>query len=286
MFSLSLKHSPTKDTVHQYLTEIGQIKLLTAEQEKELAKKMQQGNQAAKNQLIEANLRLVVCIARRYINRGLPLSDLIEEGNLGLIHAVEKFDPEMGNRFSTYATWWIRQSIERALMSQTRVVRLPVHLVKKQKQVTRMQQKLMQGGNHDPSYDDVAHELALSSQYLYQLMAHDKQELSTDAAINDEQDLFLLETLADEDNKDPVDLIQQEDVTALLEQWLGMLNEREREIIEKRYGLNGHDIMTLESVGESTQLTRERVRQIQLQTIKHLRQHYQKMDLPPEALED
>jgi RNA polymerase nonessential primary-like sigma factor len=272
------------DSIYQYLLEIGQIKLLTPEEEKSLARRMHGGEQEAKNKLIESNLRLVVCIARRYINRGLTLPDLIEEGNLGLIHAVEKFDPENGARFSTYATWWIRQSIERAIMNQARMIRLPVHLAKKHKQYLRTQQKMLQAGDHDPSVNEIAAEMGLTDDYLYELINLDRQEISLDVTINDEQDILLSETLADHSAKDPVDVIQAQDLHKLLEDWITSMNERDREIIEKRFGLHGQEIMTLEDIGESTHLTRERVRQIQLQILKQLRRKYHEVGIQRDML--
>lgn len=274
------------DSIYQYLVEIGQIKLLTPDEEKSLARKMHKGDMRAKNRLIEANLRLVVCIARRYINRGLPLSDLIEEGNLGLIHAVEKFDPENGARFSTYATWWIRQSIERAIMNQSRMIRLPVHLAKKHRQYVRAKQKLMQAYDREPSLHEIAEEMGISLDSLQELISLERQEVSIDIPINEEQDIFFVETLADHDNKDPIDVIQSQDLHYLLENWLASLNDREREIIEKRFGIHGANIMTLESIGESTELTRERVRQIQLQILKQLRRHYQSVGIHKDMLTD
>jgi len=268
------KHSDAshqKDLIYQYLVEIGQIPLLTAEQEKQLAKEIRAGSPTAKNKMIEANLRLVVCIARRYMNRGLSLSDLIEEGNLGLIHAVDKFDPENGARFSTYATWWIRQSIERAIMNQARVIRLPIHLLKKQKQYARIQYNLIQNGEHDPSKQEIAKEMGMSEESLYDLLSFEKQEVSVDAVINDDQDTLLLETLSDTASQDPIDLLYSEDLHHRLEETLAKLPEREQEVIRKRFGIQGYDIMTLENIGESTNLTRERVRQIQLEALSHLK---------------
>lgn len=259
------------DSIYQYLVEIGQIDLLTAEEEKTLAKKVQEGDKRATHHLIEANLRLVVCIARRYMNRGLSLSDLIEEGNLGLIHAVKKFDPEIGARFSTYATWWIRQSIERGIMNQARTIRLPVHLIKKQRQYQRIQQKIHQNGDLDLSYGEIAEQMGITEDSLYDLMALDKQEISVDAAINDDQDITLLDTLSDEGAQDPVEILQTQDLHEKIEDWLSKLTERELEIIEQRFGIHGHEVMTLESIGKNSNLTRERVRQIQLHALKYLR---------------
>lgn len=286
MLSFTKESSRKYDSIYQYLVEIGQIKLLTPDEEKSLARSMQKGDKNAKNKLIEANLRLVVCIARRYINRGLPLSDLIEEGNLGLIHAVEKFDPENGARFSTYATWWIRQSIERALMNQSRMIRLPVHLAKKHRQYVRAKQRLMQAYDREPTVQEIARELGVSTESLQELIALERQEISIDIAINEDQDIFFVETLADHNVKDPVDIIQAQDLHHLLEDWLASLNDREREIIEKRFGIHGTSVMTLESIGESTELTRERVRQIQLQILKQLRRHYQSMGIQKDMLTD
>ncbi|MCS5711196.1 sigma-70 family RNA polymerase sigma factor [Candidatus Berkiella aquae] len=260
------------DPIYQYLHEIGQIALLSPEQEKSLAVQLQNGSQKAKNHLIEANLRLVVCIARRYMNRGLSLPDLIEEGNLGLIHAVEKFDPENGARFSTYATWWIRQSIERAIMNQVKMIRLPVHLVKKQRKYQRVLQQKLQKGD-EPNLEELAKEMGISEKNLNDLISLDKPEVSVDATINDEQDVYLLETLADQNSEDPVDVIQTEDLHEMVESWLKTLSKRELEIIERRYGIHGCEVMTLDNIGDCTNLTRERVRQIQLQILKQLRRH-------------
>lgn len=271
MLSYTPSGTQNRDSICQYLTEIGQIKLLTAAEEKSLARKILQGDENAKNKLVEANLRLVVCIARRYLNRGMSLSDLIEEGNLGLIHAVEKFDPENGARFSTYATWWIRQGIERAIMNQSRMIRLPVHLVKKQRQYQRINHHMIQIDHLDRSYKHIAQEMGLSEGALYQLMALDKQEISLDATLNDEQDITLLDTVADESNIDPIDLIQSQDFHQHIEEWFSKLSKRELEIIEKRFGIHGNDVMTLEDIGRHANLTRERVRQIQIHALKTLK---------------
>jgi len=284
MLGFGAKHSRKFDSLYQYLIEIGQTKLLTAEEEKSCARKIREGDKNAKNRLIECNLRLVVCIARRYINRGLSLADLIEEGNLGLIHAVEKFDPEVGARFSTYATWWIRQGIERSIMNQSHMIRLPVHLAKKQRQYLRAKQKLLQAGEHDPSVQDLAYEMGVSEDYLQDLMTLERQEFSIDSAINEEKDIVLSETLADHSVKDPIDILLADDLHKHLELWLSRLSKREREIIEKRYGIHGHDVYTLEHIGESTQLTRERVRQIQIHILKQLRHRYEEIGINRDAL--
>lgn len=270
-FSSTSDHRP--DPIYQYLHEIGQIALLSPDQEKSLARQLQSGNQKAKNHLIEANLRLVVCIARRYLNRGLSLPDLIEEGNLGLIHAAEKFDPENGARFSTYATWWIRQSIERAIMNQVKMIRLPVHLVKKQKKYQRLLQQMLQAGDQDPTLEGLAKAMGVSENNLLDLISLDKPEVSVDATINEDQDIYLLETIADQNGEDPIEAIQTEDLHKIIESCLSKLTNRELEIIERRYGLHGYEVMTLDNIGECTHLTRERVRQIQLQILKQLRRH-------------
>lgn len=271
--ALSKQQSTTKatDPVHQYLVEIGQINLLTADEEKSLAMRIREGDREATNHLIEANLRLVVCIARRYMNRGLSLPDLIEEGNLGLIHAVEKFNPDVGARFSTYATWWIRQSIERAIMNQSRNIRLPIHLIKRQKQYQRIQRQMSQQTELDPTYAEIAKEMGVTEDSLFDLISLDRPELSVDAQLNEEQDMTLLDTLADHSQLDAYEAIQQQELHDVLEKWLSLLGDREREIIEKRFGIHSHEVMTLENIGQHTQLTRERVRQIQLQALKFLR---------------
>ncbi len=274
------------DTIYQYILEISRIKLLTAEQEKELAKKIIAGDKQAKSHLIEANLRLVVCIARRYNNRGLPMADLIEEGNLGLIHAAEKFDPEVGARFSTYATWWIRQAIERAIMNQSRLIRLPVHLAKKHKQYLRTRQQLMQNKEKEPSLDEVAQVMEIPLETLQDLISLDRQEVSIDAPMNEEQDIFFVETLPDLTVADPVDHIQTKELNKMLEHYLASLSDRELEIIEKRFGLHGRDMMTLEDIGDETDLTRERVRQIQLQILRQMKRQFHHAGIHKDMLTD
>lgn len=263
--------SDQNDLVRSYLTEIGRIDLISAEEEKALARQIRRGDKQAANRLIEANLRLVVCVARRYMNRGLSLADLIEEGNLGLIHAVKKFDPDVGSRFSTYSTWWIRQSIERAIMNQARMIRLPIHLVKKQKQFQKLYRHQVQRLETEVNYAEIANEMGISERSLFDLLSLDRTELSVDAHLNDEQDMTLLDTIADKTHVEPIDEIEREELRQILEKWLNLLGEREREIIEKRFGIHHNEVLTLEGIGSHTQLTRERVRQIQLQALKFLR---------------
>lgn len=259
------------DPIHRYLAEIGRINLLSAEEEKDLALRIRTGDIQAKNKLIESNLRLVVCIARRYLNRGMSLLDLIEEGNLGLMHAVGKFDPDVGARFSTYATWWIRQYIERAIMNQSRMIRLPIHLIKKQKQYQKLLRQYNQNGEEEFNYKDIANEMGISEESLTDLMQHDRGELSMDAQLNDDQDMTLLDMMADPFAEEAHETLENEEIQSILENWVSKLGHREREIIEKRYGIHNSEVMTLETIGQDTQLTRERVRQIQLQALKFLK---------------
>jgi len=260
------------DPVSQYLKAIAKISLLSAEQEKSLGKKLQEtGDPVAKSQLIEANLRLVVSIARRYAHRTMALADLIEEGNLGLIRAVEKFNPENGARFSTYGTWWIRQSIERAIINQSKAVRLPVHLAKAFNKYLVHKNQLLQQLGRDPTTDELAKSMGLPKEKIYDFIFLDKREISLDTPLNEEQDISLKDILVDADAKDLTDIISQEEIASCMRGWLTTLNKRELEIIEKRYGFNGQEPMSLESIGKSTCLTRERIRQIHLQILRRLR---------------
>lgn len=270
MKSFHITHDKSVDPLYQYIIEISKIPLLTADEEKDYATKIQQGDKAAANKMVEANLRLVVCIARRYIHRGLSLADLIEEGNLGLIHAVDKFDPMVGVRFSTYGTWWIRQCIERAIMNQSRVIRVPVHILKKQRKYESIKLKNSHNMDQECPFQDIAQEMGLTEEELYDLMAIDKSEVSVDVTINEDQDLSLLETIADDKNTDPIDMIQAERLHDLIENWLSKLSERDVEIVVKRFGLHSHEVSTLENIGETLDLTRERVRQLQLHILKIL----------------
>jgi RNA polymerase nonessential primary-like sigma factor len=260
--------NPAPDPIRLYLSEIGYRPLLTAEEEIHYARLAQRGDRAARQCMIESNLRLVVKIARHYLNRGLQLLDLIEEGNLGLIHAVEKFDPERGFRFSTYATWWIRQTIERALMNQTRTVRLPIHIVKQINAYVRVSRSLAQKLDHEPSLEELARVLQKSASDVEQIMALYDREVSIDAA--GAQDRSLLDTLA-ESRSDPSRILEEADITGFIDQWLQGLNDKQREVVEFRFGLHGRDAATLEEVGDRIGVTRERVRQIQLEALRRLR---------------
>jgi RNA polymerase nonessential primary-like sigma factor len=259
------------DATRLYLSEIGFSKLLTPEEEVHYARLAQRGDLAARQRMIESNLRLVVKIARRYMNRGLALLDLIEEGNLGLIRAVEKFDPERGFRFSTYATWWIRQTIERAIMNQTRTIRLPIHVVKEINVYLRAARKLAQTLDHEPSAEDIGALLDKPMTEVERMLGLNERITSVDTPYGKEADRPLLDTIPDDTAVDPSDRIQSDGLTLQIERWLGKLNEKQREVVERRFGLRGHENSTLEQVAAELGVTRERVRQIQMDALKRLR---------------
>lgn len=258
------------DATQIYLSEIGYAALLTAEEEVKFARLALRGDEAARKRMIESNLRLVVKIARYYLNRGLALLDLIEEGNLGLIHAVEKFDPERGFRFSTYATWWIRQTIERAIMNQTRTIRLPVHVVKQINQYQRAARRLAQALDHEPSYEEVARLLDVPTADVEHTMGLNERVACVDTpAIN--KDKLLQDAKAEDSYSDPVAPLQDAQVQHYIEFWLSQLSDKQRRVVESRFGINGQEAATLEEVGIQIGVTRERVRQIQVEALKRLR---------------
>ncbi|WP_305800974.1 RNA polymerase sigma factor RpoS [Thiolapillus sp.] len=259
------------DATRLYLREIGAARLLTAEEEVELARAIAAGDDKARKRMIESNLRLVVKIARRYLNRGLPLLDLIEEGNLGLIRAVEKFDPERGFRFSTYATWWIRQTIERAIMNQTRTIRLPVHVAKEINTYLRAARQLAQQLEHEPSAEDIAQLLGKPLKEVERMLGFNERITSVDIPHGREGDKPLVDVIADKSVEEPTDHLQAEDIHSNLEKWLGKLNSNQREVVMRRFGLQGYDNSTLEQVARELGVTRERVRQIQIDALKRLR---------------
>ena len=274
----------TLDATQLYLNEIGFSPLLSADEEVFYARRARQGIESARKRMIESNLRLVVKIARRYLNRGMSLLDLIEEGNLGLIHAVEKFDPERGFRFSTYATWWIRQTIERGLMNQTRTVRLPIHVVKELNLYLRAARELSQKLDHEPSCDEIARLLDRPVEDVQRMLGLNERVSSIDAPIGGDTDKTLVETLADPNIIDPAQQVQDDDIRASLDGWLDQLPEKQREVLSRRFGLRGHEVATLEEVGEEIGLTRERVRQIQVDALKRLRALMEGEGLSSEAL--
>ncbi|MGH8224362.1 MAG: RNA polymerase sigma factor RpoS [Woeseiaceae bacterium] len=261
-------HDPTR----LYLNEIGVARLLTAAEEKLYARRAHAGDQSAWHRMIESNLRLVVKIARRYLNRGLPLLDLIEEGNLGLMHAVRKFDPERGFRFSTYATWWIRQTIERAIMNQTRTVRLPIHVIKDINLCLRAARSLRQEQGEPPQPADIAARLGRELEDVERLLAlHERVTIGSTAAPDPGDDRTPLDTLPAPDPADPPDCLQQERVNHIVERWVFELSDKQRTVLERRFGLHGCPRLTLEQIGREIGVTRERVRQIQLDALSKLR---------------
>jgi len=272
------------DATQIYLSEIGFSPLLSAAEEVHYSKLSLQGDVAARKKMIESNLRLVVKISRRYLNRGLPLLDLIEEGNLGLMKAVEKFDPDRGFRFSTYATWWIRQTIERAIMNQTRTIRLPIHVVKELNVYLRAARQLTQKLDHEPSAEEIAEMVDKPLEDVQKLLGLNDKVTSVDTPIGFEENKSLLDTIADENSVNPAELLTNENLRAHIESLLGELTENQQQVIARRFGLRGFEKATLEEVGKEINLTRERVRQIQVESLKTLRNLLEQVGLTQEDL--
>lgn len=260
------------DATRVYLNELGKSKLLTADEEKTYGKRALRGDEEARKIMIESNLRLVVKISRRYLNRGLPLLDLIEEGNLGLIRAVEKFDPDRGFRFSTYATWWIRQTIERAIMNQTRTIRLPIHIIKEMNVYIKAQRFLAQKLDHEPRAEDIAEYLDKPLKTVVKMLKLNERVTSVDVPAGKDFEKPLLDSISDEEEQSPTDLLQKETIKDNITGWVYQLSEKQREVICRRYGLCGHENSTLEQVAQELGVTRERVRQIQMDALKRLKE--------------
>jgi len=261
----------TGDVTQIYLNDIGHNPLLTPDEERRLARLVVQGDFDARQKMIEHNLRLVVNIAKHYINRGMALLDLIEEGNIGLMHALEKFDPERGFRFSTYATWWIRQSIERAIMNQSRTIRLPVHVIKELNVYLRAQRHLEAQLGREPTMEEVAFQVDKPVEEVRRVMNLNERMASLDAPLDIDPMLSIGESIPDEQHEGPEMILQNAEVQRYVRDWLKQLNDKQRMVIERRYGLNGYDICTLEDLAAHLQLTRERVRQIQIEALESLR---------------
>jgi RNA polymerase nonessential primary-like sigma factor len=274
------------DATQLYLSEIGFVPLLTAEEEVEFGRRVRRGDAAARKRMIESNLRLVVKIARRYLGRGLPLLDLIEEGNLGLMRAVEKFDPELGYRFSTYATWWIRQTIERGIINQGRTVRLPIHVIRQVNAYVRANRRLAQDLEREPHLDEIAALFDRSLDEVERMRSLREPIASVDSTQGEDGDWALLDSLSDENLPGPADLIEMEDMRAVLDHWLQALSDKQRRVIELRFGLDGSERATLEEVGAELGVTRERVRQIQVEAMRRLRQLLVKAGITRETLQE
>jgi len=272
------------DATQLYLGEIGFSPLLSAEEEVYFSRRALKGDEASRKRMIVSNLRLVVKIARRYNNRGLALLDLIEEGNLGLIRAVEKFDPERGFRFSTYATWWIRQTIERAIMNQTRTIRLPIHIVKELNVYLRAARELSQKLDHEPTAEEIAESLDKPVNDVTKMLRLNEKITSVDTPIGGENDKVLLDVIADDKGHGPEEDIQDSDIKLNIIKWLEDLSPKQREVLARRFGLLGYEPSTLEDVGVEIGLTRERVRQIQVEALRRLRDMLGHKGLDLEAL--
>lgn len=261
----------TDDPVKLYLHEIGKIRLLSEQEERELAKRKSEGDEEAKKRLIEANLRLVVSIAKRYANRGMSFLDLVQEGNLGLMKGVEKFDYNMGYKLSTYATWWIRQSVTRALADQSRTIRVPVHMVETINKLTKTTRRLTVELGHDPTIKELAEEMKMSEEKITSIMQIAREPASLETPIGEEDDSNLGDFVADKDGVTPESYVESVMLREQINQILGDLKERERQVIILRFGLDDNDPKTLEEVGQVFNVTRERIRQIEAKAIRKLK---------------
>ncbi len=269
---LDLTVEPSLDSLRLYLRSIGRVELLTADQEIELAQRIEKGDMNAKRHMVEANLRLVVSIAKGYLGRGLSFLDLIQEGSLGLIRAVEKFDYRRGYKFSTYATWWIRQAVTRAIADKARTIRIPVHMVEKLNRVAHVERQLVQRLGREPEPQEIAAELKITVREVRDILRVAQMPVSLEKPVGDEDESELGDFVADEETEEPFEAatenLQREDI----QRALNALPERERQVIELRYGLRGHEPLTLEEVGRAFGVTRERIRQIENNTLKKLKQ--------------
>ncbi len=272
------------DVTLTYLNEIGQNALLSAKEEYRLACLVRQGDFEARQRMIKCNLRLVVSIAKHYNNRGLVLLDLIEEGNLGLIHALEKFDPERGFRFSTYATWWIRQNIERAIMNQSRTIRIPVHVIREMNSCLQGFRRLEACKGDEPSAEEVAQLLDKPVDNVRYVLNLNERIASLDTPLDIDPSLSLGDAIPDESITPPDVLLQNAELEVLVQHWLDELGDKQRCVVERRFGLSGYDIHTLEEVANTLDITRERVRQIQVEALQLLRLHLKRKGLSKEAL--
>jgi RNA polymerase nonessential primary-like sigma factor len=274
----------THDVTQLYLNEIGREALLTPEEERVLAYRVREGDFDARQKMIEHNLRLVVNIAKHYINRGLTLLDLIEEGNLGLMHALDKFEPERGFRFSTYATWWIRQNIERAIMNQSRTIRLPVHVIKELNIFLRAQRHLEMHGTPEAGPDEIAHLTGRSVEDVRRVLQLNDRMASLDAPLEIDPSLSIGEAIADDRSEMPEEMLQAAEVEKYVQSWMEELTDKHRWVIERRFALNNQDIATLEELADHLGVTRERVRQIQLEALQILRRILRRRGLDQDGL--
>lgn len=267
------------DSLRLYLQDIREAKLLTPEEEQELARQTAQGDEAARKRMIESNLRLVVKVAKRYMGRGLPLLDLIEEGNVGLIKAVERFKPEKECRFSTYAVLWIRQSIERGLVSQSRTVRLPAHVVGDLKRMIRITRTLTQRLGREPLLEELTKEMGVEADYLNRLMMAVRKVTSLETPLDEDERYHLTDILSEEEQPGPFSVTEHMELVKLVTSWLELLSPPEKAVIKLRFGLRDGEPKTLEAIGEMFGVTRERIRQIEVKALKRLRQVMEQRDL-------
>jgi RNA polymerase primary sigma factor len=263
-------HDVSTDALQLFLKDIGKVSLLTAAQEVELSKRIERGDHRAKQQMVEANLRLVVSIAKNYRNQGLPFLDLIQEGTIGLVRAAEKFDHRKGFKFSTYATWWIRQAVARALADKARTIRMPVHVVEKLNKISRAERKLLAELGHDPTAEEIANELELDREEVEQIRRSAQAPVSLEKPVGDEEESEFGHFLADPSAALPEEAAETQLRKETLKRILGALTPRERRVLELRYGLDGQHPRTLDEVGRTFNVTRERVRQIENQSLKKL----------------